>query len=234
MTDNGSITVSLGFTFSFFNVPYNQVTIASNGYLTFGGSGIETYFQGNYVTGESIWLWWNQFSGSTGQYKYTSQGVAGERVFIVEYLVSALSVQLSPNGPDICSDKLYGQIRLYELDYSIEIEIVSAPVLQNTVSLSGIHSDVAGITILTLEPDTFSYASGSWDGSYFGNSPDPAWLRHLCPFPIIGRFVCKSCVNDLSCVLPDSSSGSSRCSSQQTQLVVIIVIVYKVKNMLKH
>jgi len=215
LIDNGSVTVDIGFTFSFFNKQYTKATIDSNGYITFGNQSAVN-FQGTFSTGESIWLWWTPLIGSTGMYRYNTQGIIGSRIFIVDYVASALSVQLAPNGPDLCSSNLFGQIRLYEKDYSIEIDILTAPLLQDTMSISGIHSDEADVTILTIRPVTFNYANGSWAGPYLGISPDPVWSRTLCPFPIASRFVCQECSSNVSCVLPQSSSGTSRCNSSQT------------------
>jgi len=76
-------------------------------------------YQGSFTTGESIWLWWMPYTGSLASFEYITIGNNGEHIFIVNYIAPGSGLLMAPTGPDLCNDLLFGQIRLYEKDYSI-------------------------------------------------------------------------------------------------------------------
>ncbi|MEL6188556.1 MAG: Ig domain-containing protein, partial [Myxococcota bacterium] len=84
--DDGSATITLPFAFSFYGQDFTQVTVGTNGYVTFGGGG-SSRFNGSFPSTSSpnnmIAVWWDDLV-TTGE-EWFVEGTAPNRVVTIEY-----------------------------------------------------------------------------------------------------------------------------------------------------
>jgi uncharacterized repeat protein (TIGR01451 family) len=152
--DNTTNAIPIGFTFSYFGVPYTSLAITSNAYITFDSNqfGSMSDFSPNQHIPDptapvnAIFLAWCDLNPMvSGVVKYEIVGQSPNRVFVIEY------DQVPYFG---CQQSLFtGQIHLFEGSNNIEMHIVSKPLcstgsnwgdiaiqgIQNTIGTEGFH-----------------------------------------------------------------------------------------------
>lgn len=80
--DEGSVTIPLGFTFSFYGLPYSAVTISANGLLTFGSSppsAANNYIPDPAAPNDLIAALWDDLDVSSGSVHALAEGVEPNR-----------------------------------------------------------------------------------------------------------------------------------------------------------
>jgi len=128
MDDQVSMGVPIGFSFSFFEVPYTQLGVSSNGYVTFRSQAFNStspYPNQNTTINtlgfplNSIFLAWMDLNPAILQsqgIRYGTNGTAPNRVFIVEY-DAVVNFGCGNNA------SFSGQLHLYEGTDVIELHI---------------------------------------------------------------------------------------------------------------
>jgi len=152
--DYTSGAIPIGFSFSFFGIPYTQLAITSNGYLTFDSNqfgGSSDFVPSAQIPSPSaplnaIYLSWCDLNPmQEGFIKYQLIGNAPNRVFVIEY----------DQVPYFdCPQTVYtGQLHLMEGSNNIEMHILSKPLcssgsnwsdasiqgIQNSTGTEGFH-----------------------------------------------------------------------------------------------
>lgn len=89
-TDDGGVTVPIGFPFMFYGETYNSIMISSNGLLRFGGTythdGANVAMPDNRTPNALIApLWTDLNPGSASRISYLTTGTAPDRTFVVEW-----------------------------------------------------------------------------------------------------------------------------------------------------
>ena len=124
--DQSSAAINIGFPFQFFGVPYNQLSVSSNGWVGFDGN-----LSGNYqpepfptCAGPNLGIMacWQDFNpGAGGTVRYTTTGVAPNRRFIVSWNAVPFWGGNCPGNTSTF------QLQLYETTNVIEIHITNKP-----------------------------------------------------------------------------------------------------------
>ncbi len=87
--DDDCVTLNLGFNFTFFNNTYSNITVSSNGYITFGGYGwrySNADIPNSLEPNDYIAPFWDDLDPSEGgKIYYKTQGSSPTRKFIVEW-----------------------------------------------------------------------------------------------------------------------------------------------------
>lgn len=143
--DNLSAAIPIGFTFNFggcSTTPYTQVKVSTNGWLALG-----TGATGSQATNSMSWtnygpllapLWDDLAIGSGGNVNYSTSGVAGSRVFTVEWL--NMKWYWAASSPSISF-----QVKLYESTGTIEyIYRQEAGTVSSASASIGINGGAAG------------------------------------------------------------------------------------------
>ncbi len=136
--DRTSSLLDLGFDFNFFGNVYNQVSIASNGYLTFTYTGSGSTYNPqklpNSNTPNNIiafaWTDLNPYSG--GEITYYTYGSEPNRVFVVTF--DSVAHYYGGGYPNTV------QVQLNESDSTIEIHSVSLPAVPDYYRTMGIEN----------------------------------------------------------------------------------------------
>ncbi|MBL0342004.1 MAG: T9SS type A sorting domain-containing protein [Bacteroidetes bacterium] len=115
--DEGTTIANIGFSFNYFGTVYTQVQVHTNGYIVFGRA---NYTFGSFspalipnAANTNNWVgFWADLNASSGQISYETQGIAPNRVFIVNY----------NNVPYYSATPYYaGQIIDYEATGAIDV-----------------------------------------------------------------------------------------------------------------
>jgi photosystem II stability/assembly factor-like uncharacterized protein len=87
--DDAGATIPIGFPFTFYGVPRSEVTVSSNGYLTFGGAGdryLNTPLPDASAPNAVIAAYWDDLAPTgPGQVRYSVLGAAGDRSLVVQW-----------------------------------------------------------------------------------------------------------------------------------------------------
>ncbi len=156
--DDDYATVTIPFNFNFYGVNYTSVNICSNGFINFGTPATD-YSSVSLPSSSApegiIALFWHDLNLTSGNIKYTSNGTAPNRKFIVSF----------NNVPDYSGyGTNTGQIVLYETSNNIDILIASCseaggdPV---TVGVQNLDGSI-GIAPTGRNYTDFSTTSEAW------------------------------------------------------------------------
>lgn len=135
--DQMSGAIQIGFDFSYFGQTYSELSISSNGYVSFDPAqfgGFSNFAVSQHIPSSSapnnaiFFTWCDLNPGAGGQVNYGINGTAPNRVFIVEYDQVALFA---------CNQNLYtGQLHLYEGSNNIDVHITAKPLCNTSGGLS--------------------------------------------------------------------------------------------------
>jgi len=157
--DQYSSVIDLGFTFEFFGIPYTQVVIGSNNYLTFNLASAGTG-SGYTITNpipdpagkvNSIMCPWQDINPNEGgTVTWVSVGEAPNRVFIVSYEVVPMFS---------CTELSFtSQVHLYETCNTIETHILEKPLCEtwnNGRAIHGLHNATGTLAVVVEGLDEF-------------------------------------------------------------------------------
>ncbi len=137
--DDCSVTIPIGFTFDFYGEKHDQVTVSSNGYLTFGGPGHLPFPLCSGSTNPpngTIAVFWEDLNPATGGAVYSLlEGTAPYRRLTIQWD----QVRLFPDVDDATF-----QVTLFESTDQILMQYLD-------VSFSGTPADFGGTAVVGIE-----------------------------------------------------------------------------------
>lgn len=143
--DNHSGVIPIGFEFCFFGNTYNQLVVASNGYVTFDLNQANEYSPWNIVypipdsilpTNSIMGAYMDIDPGDGGRVSYKTVDIAPFRKFIVDYS------NIPAYGSSCIGDSVSMQIVLHETSNFIDVYLENKPVCNwnNGVAIEGIQN----------------------------------------------------------------------------------------------
>jgi len=183
--DQHDIAVPIGFTFNFYGIPYTQLVISGNGYVTFDVSQAST--QSNWIIGtaipnpgnmpeNAIMAPWHDIDLAIGgSIFYGMTGVAPNRIYTVTFCAI-------PMYSGTCNSSLHtSQIVLYEGSDKIEMFIQDKPVcighndgqaIQGLVDATSTNFDIVNDPITGL-PRNYNTPTNTWNATNEGWEFEP-------------------------------------------------------------
>ena len=142
-TDDATITIPIGFPFTFYGVTYTTLTVSTNGLITFGGAD-PAYMPVNINTTTtpndlpSIAVFWHdwtfQFLGSD-EALYATVGAPGERRLIVQW-------DFAQSRAGTATDTVTFEAKLFEGSNNIEFHYDDATVSDDSTNSNGLNATV--------------------------------------------------------------------------------------------
>lgn len=183
--DDGTQTlIPIGFTFNYLGTNYTTVDACSNGWLSFGAGGANSWTNSNLWVGtnpnNTVAPWWDDLNVGTGSVLYQTQGTVGSQTFTMQW-TDVLTYNGSASGRTINF-----QVILYEVTNVIEFRYSQAP-LAGTLNTN--ESASIGLENGTGGPGNFLDAvSGSAfvNNSYMTTHKWPTFFYRFTPgFPTV-------------------------------------------------
>lgn len=128
--NNHDTTINLGFTFNFANGSYNDITVSSNGQLSFNPFTANDLINDTLVAdsiGPMLMPLWDDLGGDSATATYSLLGTAPNRIFKVEYSGWRWSSSSATNAISM-------QVSLYETDNVIDFQYDQGPTPYDTLS----------------------------------------------------------------------------------------------------
>lgn len=215
--DNGTAALNIGFDFNFYGNTYSQFYIASNGFLSFSGTGMTgavsrtpTVLPTAGIPNNIIAVVWGDLDPSAGgTIKYQVFGNAPNRKLVVEYL----------NVPYYNSTQVVSaQAHLYEGSDNIEIHLINVQSdgsartlgIENSTGTEAMTHPVTNLGNFTSGPYTISFLMES--DSFADNCGNPVSLTLSN-----SEFTCKNIGENIITVTADDGNGGiSTCDATVT------------------
>ena len=215
--DNGTAALNIGFNFDFYGTTYFQFYIASNGFISFSGTGMTgaasrtpTTLPTSTIPNNMIAVVWDDLNpGAGGTIKYQVFGTAPNRKLVVEYL----------NVPFYnASQTISAQAHLYEGTNNIEIHLIDVQSdggartlgIENSTGTAAMTHPVTNLGNWTSGPYTISFLS------------QPDSIADNCGNPVSilldqSEFTCKDIgENTIIVTADDGNGGIATCETTVT------------------
>ncbi|MBT6013928.1 MAG: hypothetical protein HOG85_03830, partial [Flavobacteriales bacterium] len=159
--DQHDVLLDIGFTFNFYGLPYTQLVVSGNGYVTFDASQASSYSPwainaaipnpGNLPENAIMAPWQDINTGIGGSVYYGTSGIAPNRMFIVTWCAVPMF--------SCTSDLHTSQLILYEGSNKIEMYIQDKPLclgwnggaaIQGLVDATSTNFDIVNDPVLLL------------------------------------------------------------------------------------
>ena len=196
--DQHDVVVDIGFTFNFYGIPYTQLVVSGNGYVTFDISQANQYSPwainapipnpGNLPENAIMAPWQDINTGIGGNIYYGVSGIAPNRVFIVTWCEIPMF--------SCTSDLHTSQIILYESTDKIEMYLQDKPLcitwnggagVQGLVDATSTNFDIVDDPTLLLPrnfPLPWTATNEGWE--FIPNNPATSYSINQIPYvPII-------------------------------------------------
>ena len=196
--DQHDVVVDIGFTFNFYGIPYTQLVVSGNGYVTFDISQASQYSPwainapipnpGNLPENAIMAPWQDINTGIGGNIYYGVSGIAPNRVFIVTWCEVPMF--------SCTSDLHTSQIILYEGSDKIEMFLQEKPLcitwnvgagIQGLVDATSTNFDIVNDPTLLLPrnfPLPWTATNEGWE--FNPNNPATSYTINQIPYvPII-------------------------------------------------
>mgnify|MGYP001400746415 FL=1 len=196
--DQHDVVVDIGFTFNFYGIPYTQLVVSGNGYVTFDISQANQYSPwainapipnpGNLPENAIMAPWQDINTGIGGNIYYGVSGIAPNRVFIVTWCEVPMF--------SCTSDLHTSQIILYESTDKIEMYLQDKPLcitwnggagVQGLVDATSTNFDIVDDPTLLLPrnfPLPWTATNEGWE--FIPNNPATSYSINQIPYvPII-------------------------------------------------
>jgi len=213
--DSGTAPLPLGFVFNYFGIEYTDIHIASNGYVSFTGTGLGEWIPASLPSGTEpngmiavVWDDWSPNIGGTISYEVI--GVEPNRKMVVNY-------DNVPHYSD-SGTTLTAQLQLHEGTNRIEIHTTNAT--DNTgVRTQGLENEAGDMAIPVSGRN---FAPWGLTNDYVAFVPVPGGLPDNCGNSVMASFSQSifSCVdigdNIITITADDGNGGITTCQTTVT------------------
>ena len=207
--DQHDVAVPIGFSFTFYGLPYTQCVVSGNGYMTFDTSLASTYSPysintpipnpGSVPENAILAPWHDINTGVSGNIYYGTTGVAPNRMFTVTWCQIAMFS---------CTDSIAtSQVVLYEGSNKIEMFIASKPLcstwnggnaVQGLVNIGSTAFDIVFDPVLAADrnyPLQWSAYDEGWE--FIPNSGTSYTINQIGYVPVVaGQNIWTSAAGD--------------------------------------
>ena len=171
LPDNGGSLAAIGFTFSFYGVAHTDLTVASNGYLTFGGVGgafINSPIPDAADPNDMIaGLWDDLVPQMGGTIQHETRGVAPDRRFIAQWTNIPARIGFGTSGPNTFQIILFEGTNEIDIRYG-DVDVASPNATAGVESQDGLNgvdtsNDIADFACVrfAIDPSGGPCASGA-------------------------------------------------------------------------
>jgi hypothetical protein len=223
--DQGSGSISLGFSFTFFEVVYANFYISSNGYLTFSSTDqtdpspdlLPSATEPDNIIA-AVWDDLDPSDGGVIRYKLT--GNAPSRVMVVDYVDVP---HFKQGGGPPSNNLITTQIQLFEGSGRIEIHTTRADSDgNNTVRTQGIENADGSVSYVTSGRNFANWSLPNGSSDFVAFIPNPGNLADNCGNSVSislskSSFTCKDVGTNIIVVTADDGNGNiSTCNATVT------------------